>query len=206
MRWDERIGRRLKLRDLHTLEVIAQLGSMAKASRELGFSQPAISKAVADMEHVLGVQLLERSAVGVELTPSGAALVERTRAVFDEVRQGVKDIERISDPYSGEVRVGATEPLTVTLAEIINRLSSKYPKITYSVSISDTTTLMQELRDRNLDIVITRWAARRCLDRNSEGPDAGARAEWRCRSRPSVVASAKPAPNRLPYPFAPCGH
>jgi DNA-binding transcriptional LysR family regulator len=134
MRWDERIGRRLKLRDLHTLEVTAQFGSMAKASRELGLSQPAISKAIGEMELLLGVKLLERSAQGVELTASGVALVDRTRAVFDEVRQGVIEIERLSDPYSGEVRVGATEPLAVTVAEIINLISSKHPMITSSTS------------------------------------------------------------------------
>ena len=164
MEWEERIGRRLKLRDLHTLQVVSEAGSMAKASKQLGLSQPAISKAIAEMEHALGAALLERSSVGVELTPCGSLLVERARVVFDEVRQGVKDIQHVSDPTRGEVRVGATEPLTVIVAEIINRLSQTHPRITYSVTISDTTTLMRELRERNLDIVITRWTYRNASD------------------------------------------
>ena len=129
MQWEERIGRRLKLRDLHTLQVVSEIGSMARASRQLGLSQPAISKAIArDEEHAVGAPLLERSSVGVELTPFGGLLVERARVIFDEVRQGVKDIEYMSDPTRGEVRVGASEPLTVILAEIISVLSAKHPR------------------------------------------------------------------------------
>ena len=42
MQWDDRIGRRLRLKDLHTLQTVAEVGSMAKASRRLGLSQPAM--------------------------------------------------------------------------------------------------------------------------------------------------------------------
>jgi len=65
MRWDDRIGRRLRLKDLHSLQTVAEVGSMAKASRHLALSQPAISKAISDMERTLGVSLLDRSARGV---------------------------------------------------------------------------------------------------------------------------------------------
>jgi DNA-binding transcriptional LysR family regulator len=100
----------------------------------------------------------------VELTPCGSLLVERARIIFDEVRQDVREIEHASDPSRGEVRIGATEPLTVILAEIINGLSARCPSITYNITTSDTTTLMRELRERNLDVVITRWTSRTAAD------------------------------------------
>jgi DNA-binding transcriptional LysR family regulator len=159
MLWDDRIGRRLRLKDLHTLQTVAEVGSMAKASERLALSQPAISKAISDMEHTLGAPLLDRSSRGVELTECGRLLVERGRVIFDEVRQGVRDIQHASDPTKGEVRIGTTEPLTVLVAEIINRLSRKYPGITYHVSITDGTTLLRELRERTLDVVVTRGSA-----------------------------------------------
>ena len=68
MKWDDRVSRRVRLKDLHTLQTIAELGSMAKASTHLALSQPAISKAMADLEHSVGAPLLDRSAQGVELT------------------------------------------------------------------------------------------------------------------------------------------
>lgn len=159
MSWDDRIGRRLRLKDLHTLQVVADAGSMAGASRQLALSQPAISKAIADMEHVVGARLLDRSAHGVELTGSGRLLMARSRIIFDELREGIKDIESASDPTRGEVRIGTTEPITGFVAEVISKLSQSYPRVTYQVSVSDTTTLVRDLRERALDIVITRWTA-----------------------------------------------
>jgi len=55
--WDDRIGRRLKLRDLHILMTVAQCGGMGKAAAQLAVSQSAVSKAIADMEYMLGVRL-----------------------------------------------------------------------------------------------------------------------------------------------------
>lgn len=154
---DDRIGRRLRLKDLHTLQTIAEVGSMAKAANLLALSQPAISKAIADMEHVVGASLLERSSRGVELTESGRILVARGRVIFDEVREGLKDIEALADPSHGNVRIGIADPLTVVVSEIIAQLSSKYPRITYQVTINDATTTLRQLRDRELDVVLTRW-------------------------------------------------
>jgi DNA-binding transcriptional LysR family regulator len=159
MLWDERIGRRLRLKDLHTLQTIADAGSMAKASTRLALSQPAISKAIADMEHALGAPLLDRLAHGVELTDCGRMLLERSRVIFDELRLGVTEIEQRSDPARGEVRIGTTEPITGFVADVISEMSTRYPRITYQVHVSDTTTLVSALRERSLDVVVTRWTA-----------------------------------------------
>jgi DNA-binding transcriptional LysR family regulator len=157
MQWDDRIGRRLRLKDLHTLQTVAESGSMAKASERLALSQPAISKAISNMERTLGAPLLDRSSRGVELTESGRLLVERGRVIFDEVMQGVRDIEHLSDPTRGEVRIGTSESASVYVAEIICRLTRKYPRIAYHITVSDTDTLARELRERALDVVLTRW-------------------------------------------------
>ena len=57
----KRLGRHLKLRELSVLLTVARCGSMGKAAAELALSQPAISKAIADIEFTLGVRLLDRS-------------------------------------------------------------------------------------------------------------------------------------------------
>ena len=73
----ERARRRLKLRDLHILLVVVQRGSMAKAAAELAISQPAVSRAIADMEHALGLRLLDRGRNGIEATLYGRVLIKR---------------------------------------------------------------------------------------------------------------------------------
>ncbi|MGY4154299.1 MULTISPECIES: LysR family transcriptional regulator [Bradyrhizobium] len=158
MQWHDRIGRRLRLKDLHTLQTVAEVGSMAKASRRLGLSQPAISKAITDMEHAVGATLLDRTSRGVELTECGRLLVDRARVVFDEIKLGVTDIAQRSDPAQGLVAIGTTEPVTAIVTEIIEHLVRKYPGIRYHVTIGDRDALEHALRQRMLDLAITRWS------------------------------------------------
>ena len=91
--WDARIGRRVRLRDLHILLTVVQHGSMVKAAAQLGVSQPAISDAIATLESALGVRLLERGRKGVEPTPSGVLLLKYGRMAIDDLQQGVREIE-----------------------------------------------------------------------------------------------------------------
>lgn len=157
MRWVDRIGRRLKLRDIHVLMAVAQSGSMAKAARDLAVSQPVVSKTIGDLEHILGVQLFDRSPQGVCPTPFGRALLNRGVAAFDELRQGVKEIESLSDPTVGEVRIGATNPITEGLLPVvITRLWRQHPRLTIHVTQGDAVGLLQNLRERTVDFIVGR--------------------------------------------------
>src|SRR5260370_17642778 len=89
--WETRIGRRLRLRDLHVLLTVVQCGSMAKAAQRLAISQPAISKAIADLESTLHVRLLDRGPRGVGPPLYGSTLFRRGLAVFDELPHGVAE-------------------------------------------------------------------------------------------------------------------
>ena len=101
MQWVDRIGSRLKLRDLHILLTVVHRGSMAKAAAELAISQPAVSKAIADMEHTFGLRLLDRGRGGVEPTAYGRALVTRGQAIFDELKLGIEELAFLADPTVG---------------------------------------------------------------------------------------------------------
>jgi DNA-binding transcriptional LysR family regulator len=80
LNWDSRIGRRVRLRDLHILFAVVEHGSMAKAAPHLGMSQSAVSQAVAALEDALQVPLFDRTPRGVELTMYGKALMQRGQA------------------------------------------------------------------------------------------------------------------------------
>src|SRR5262245_13510171 len=119
--WDRHIGRRLSLRDLHVFFAVTQYGSLAKAAAELRVSQPAVSQLIADLEHGLGARLFDRTSRGVVLTIYGRALLARGRAAFDELKQGVRDIEFLSDPAAGEVKVGCPEAIAAILPPTVER-------------------------------------------------------------------------------------
>ena len=111
MEWTDRIGRRIRLRDLHIFLIVAKTGSMGRAAVELAVSQPVVSKAMSELEHALGFRLLDRSPQGVEPTRYGRAVVKWGIAAFDDLRHGVKELEFLADPNVGELKVGCTEPL-----------------------------------------------------------------------------------------------
>jgi DNA-binding transcriptional LysR family regulator len=138
---------------------VIQTGSMGKAASRFNMTQPAVSKMIADLEHTLGVRLLDRSRRGAEATPHGLALVKRGIAVFDELRQGVQDLEFLSDPTVGEVRIGTTERIAAAIvAPVIDRLSRQYPQMTFHVVAGERAMLCRELTDRSVDLVIFRLA------------------------------------------------
>ncbi len=127
----DRIERRLKLHDVRVLMSVVEAGSMHKAAERLATSQPAVSRAIADLEHTLGVRLLDRSPTGIRPTQYGHAIIKRGLAVFDELRQGVKDIEFLSDPTSGELRIGCSEYAAGgPVLAVIDRLTRQHPRMT----------------------------------------------------------------------------
>ena len=156
--WHARIGRRVKLRDLHVLFTVAEFGSMAKAGVHLGVSQPAVSEVIANLEHVVGVRLLDRTSQGVVPTIYGRALLKRSAADFDELRQAIRDIEFISNPTSGELRLACPESVAAAvLPPVIDELSRKYPLVTLHVTqVKSPSQQFAELRERNLDVVLAR--------------------------------------------------
>jgi DNA-binding transcriptional LysR family regulator len=156
--WESRIGRRLQLRDLHILFAVVQCGSMAKAAVQLGVAQPSVSEAIAGLEDTVGVRLLDRSPRGVTATVYGDALLNRSRAAFDELRQGIRDIEFLADPTVGELRIASPETLTAGfLPAVIEQMSQKHPGILFHVVQANTVTLeFRELRERSVDLALAR--------------------------------------------------
>jgi DNA-binding transcriptional LysR family regulator len=159
IQWDQQIGRRLRLRDLSVFLTAVEYGSMAKAGAKLGVSTPSVSETIAALEHAVGVRLLDRSPQGVVATPCGAALLVRARAAFDELSQGIRDIEFIGDPHAGELRIGCPESITAGfLLPVIQHLSTLYPRVRYHVQqVRQPTVEYPELHERKVDLILARW-------------------------------------------------
>jgi DNA-binding transcriptional LysR family regulator len=154
--WEAQIGRRLRLRDLYAFFTVVRHGSMAKAAAQLGVSQPAISKLMADLEYALGVRLLDRNRRGVEPTTYGEALLRRGLVAFDELKQGVRDIEFLADAAQGEIRIECLDAIASTfLPQLIERFSKQYPRVSLHVdTIMSSTAGLPGLRERKYDLVL----------------------------------------------------
>jgi len=155
---DDRLRRRLKLRDLDTLITVINAGGMRRAAEQLHMSQPAVSKAIADLESVLGVRVVERSRQGIEPTAFGRVLLKRGAAIFDELRQGVGEMTLLADPHAGELNIGCVETITAGFtAAIVEKMSRRYPRLVFSVMSGDAPVLESHfLRERLCELVIAR--------------------------------------------------
>ena len=193
----EQISRRLKLRQLNALVAVARYGSMAKAAEHLAISQPVVSKAIAELEQVVGVRLFDRVPHGVEPTTHGLALLKRSTAIFDDLRTSVSELEFLSDPTAGELRIGCEETLaTGLLPRLIDQLTQKYPRIIFDVALGDPPTLQQrDLLGRRVELAIMRTAIEDLdeeLDAKLLYDDrmwivAGARSPWASRRKVSLA-------------------
>lgn len=153
---NDRTERRLKLETLRVLMTVVQAGSMGKAAERLHTSQPNISRSIAELEHALGVRLLDRQRQGVEPTPYGRALLDCGVTVFDDLRQGLKNIAFLADPTKGEVRIGIVPFAVSFVSDVVDRLSLRYPHIVFHVVAAEVETLHEQLIGRKLDVLIAK--------------------------------------------------
>jgi DNA-binding transcriptional LysR family regulator len=200
MQLSDRIGRRMKLQDLHVLMTVVQAGSMGKAAQRLHTSQPAISRSIAELEHSFGVRLLDRGPQGVAPTDYGRALLEGGVAVFDDLRQAVERIEFLATPGAGEARIGST-PLLATsfISALVASLSRRHPRIAFHLVTGYVESLHRELTERRLDLLVVRRFGPIADERldfeflfdESSVVVAGARSPWARRRRIELAEFAK---------------
>jgi DNA-binding transcriptional LysR family regulator len=165
-RFEAHIGQRLKLRELHILSSVVQWGSMAKAADQLGMTQPAVSDAIGSFEAALGVRLLDRNRRGITPTIYALALLKHGNVVFDELRQGIREIEFLRNPEAGEVRMACSEALAAGFVPaIINEFSRRQPLVSFHLVEENTGTMhFRELRERNVDFMLGFVSATRSDD------------------------------------------
>ena len=157
MQLSDRIGRRMKLHDLHVLMAVVQAGSMNKAATLLNTGQSAVSRSIADLEQAIGVRLVDRTPRGVEPTRYGRVLLDGGTAVFDDLRQAVRNIELLADPTAGEVRIGCTPLLAAGfVSAVVDRLSRRHPRMLFHLVTGYVESLHRELSERRVDLLIAR--------------------------------------------------
>ncbi len=111
-----------------------------------------------EMEGTLGVRLFDRGSQGAELTAHGEVLLRCGINVFDEMQQGLHSLESLSDPNSGEVRLGCTDIILHSIVPpIVRKFSGQYPGVQLDVKLTNPGEhQIQQLRERKIDLLITR--------------------------------------------------
>lgn len=186
--WEERIGRRLTLWDLSILLTAVETGSMSKAAEQLRVSQPAVSKTISVLERELGAPLVTRGPRGITPTEHGLALLARSRAALDELGDAVDELDLLSKPNAGELRIAANEvALSGVVGTVLNELHARNPGIVFEIVPAYThAAQIHELERGNVELVIGQ-IAQSAMDRRIDASElfqeqlvvaAGSRNRW----------------------------
>src|SRR5258707_10698569 len=147
----------MKLHQLAALVSASESGSLRQAAGKLRVSQPALSRSVRELENELGVKLLERTALGVEPTAYGKAVILRSKIVESELRQARDDIAHLRAATHGDLRIGATPVAAFSLLPVVlARFKKSRPQLRVTVSDGMGESLLNGLRRGGFDIVFGR--------------------------------------------------
>lgn len=147
----------LKLRHLQLLVALDQFRHLGRAAEFLAVTQPAVSKSLAEIESLFGLPLFERSTRGTEPTAAGASVVRFARSVLAGYERTRDEILAEASGASGRTSVGAMVVATpVLLAQAVERLKARSPRITVMVEEGDLTRLLPRLRLGELDLFVGR--------------------------------------------------
>ena len=153
----ERLPRHLKMRELRILLAVAEQGSFRKAGQALHVSQPAITSAIAELEHLIGLKLIDRTPQGVIPTTHGASFIRRADAIFGELNLAAEEIEMISSGAQGTLHMGTVPmPASGILPAALEGLLAQFPRAFVSVLEASEQVLGEALKTRKIDLFIAR--------------------------------------------------
>ncbi|MEU1628701.1 LysR substrate-binding domain-containing protein [Streptomyces sp. NPDC020096] len=143
------------LAQLRAFAAVADHLHFRDAAAAIGTSQPALSGAVAALEEVVGVQLVERTTRRVLLTPAGERLAVRAHAVLDAVGALMEEAEAVRAPFTGALRLGVIPTVAPYLLPIVLRLvHERYPELDLQVHEEQTASLVEGLAAGRLDLLL----------------------------------------------------
>lgn len=149
----------MKLNQLRALVAIAKAGSIQEAARLMHLTQPALSKSIRELEREVGVPLLVRSTKGATLTPYGAMIAKRSRAIQKEVDKICEEIDSMRGELGGRLSIGLTPPAAgAALADAVSLFRQQRPSVELQLLELRPAQITDGLRDGALDLgIVTQY-------------------------------------------------
>lgn len=151
---------RLKLRHLTLVDALSERGSVVGAAAQLRVTQPVLTRALRDLEEILGVSLYDRGPRGVTPTIYGIAFTEHARAVLAQLTQAGRHVAELADAGLGTVTVGShLAGSNLLLPRAIARLKAERPHVTVVIREATPEALLADLEAGRVDFIVGRITA-----------------------------------------------
>jgi DNA-binding transcriptional LysR family regulator len=150
----------METQHIRFVRVIAALGSISGAARELGITQPALTKILSRIEDHVGGRLFERQARGVVPTPAGLLFLQRMDRIDREMRFLVSDVKSLEAGLSGRVAIGVGQFWIGHIVPlVVHRLRDEAPDVQVEILTGTRDQLLALLLRGEIDLMLGRFAA-----------------------------------------------
>jgi DNA-binding transcriptional LysR family regulator len=147
----------MELRHLRYFQAVAEDLSFSKAARRLRVAQPALSRAVKQLEAALGAAVLERTRHHVRLTPAGSVLLQETLLLLQQLEDSISRVRRTAAGEEGQVRLGYIGPPTQHfLGKLLRDYRRRYPRVTIHLEERTPERVWEMVARGRLSAAITR--------------------------------------------------
>lgn len=144
----------LTLRQLTVFEVVARHLSYRRAAEELFLTQPAVSMQVKSLEKQLGVALFEQLGKRIHLTAAGYEVLTYARTVTQQLDELESVLNRMKGLSGGRLRISVATTANYFIPTLLGTFSRRYPKVTVSLDVTNRETLLEQLTENTVDLVI----------------------------------------------------
>ena len=146
----------MRLQSIEQFIAVVDAGSIRGAARQLNMSQPALTRALQQLEEELGVQLVDRSGRGVTPTAAGSAFLSRARVAEAELRKAFEDARKAVDDGTRLLALGLSPVgASLLLPELAITLQRQHPKTRIRILETTPSALLSLVRDEVMDLAVT---------------------------------------------------
>lgn len=147
----------LKLKHLQLIVALDEFRHLGRSAEFLSLTQPAVSKSLAEIERMFGLDLFVRSTRGTEPTAYGQKVARFARSVLADFDRTREDIATISSGGAGRIRLGAmVVALPGLVVKAVGALKAQSPQTVVSIEEGDLSRLLPRLRVGELDLIVGR--------------------------------------------------
>ncbi|MES2941788.1 MAG: LysR substrate-binding domain-containing protein [Pseudomonadota bacterium] len=145
----------MKMHHLRDLLAITEKGSINAAAKHLGIAQPALSRSVRELEHEIGVPLLERQSTGTVLTPMGVLFARRATSAVNELRRAREEIQQLQGAVHGTVVACVSSVSQIAfMSEALRPFYRSYPNVKLRIIEGVYPTVETRLKSGAIDFYI----------------------------------------------------
>lgn len=148
---------KLRSRHLEIVLAIVEYGSLSKAALQMHMTQSGLSRAITEIEEVVGGRLFERTGKGMVCTPLGEAMCRHANILLGDLAAAETDLAAVSSGDLGSLTVGCFSMFSGwPLAESVRQFQAEYPRVALTIQVGTHERLMEDLDAFKLDVLISR--------------------------------------------------